>query len=60
MIKGVSEAAQSAVKLADLVKHRVKGLHQINKISNTTIVDEYEPLYEGLDRLFLSRDVTML
>ena len=60
VIKGVSNAVQSAVNLAELVKHRVKGLHQINKISNITIVDEFEPLYEGLDHLKHSRVVTML
>ena len=60
VIKGVSNAVQSAVNLAELIKHRVKGLHQINKISNVTIVDEYEPLVEGLDHLKFSRIVTML
>ena len=60
VIKGVSNAVQSAVQLAELIKHRVKGLHQINKISNITIVDEYEPLVEGLDQLKFSRIVTML
>ena len=60
VIKGVSNAVQSAVNLAELVKHRVKNLHQINKISNITIVDEYEPLVEGLDQLKFSRGVTML
>ena len=60
VIKGVSNAVQSAVNLAELIKHRVKGLHQINKISNITIVDEFEPLIEGLDHLKFSRVVTML
>ena len=60
VIKGVSNAVQSAVNLAELVKHRVKILHQVNKISNITIVDEYEPLVEGLDHLKFSRVVTML
>lgn len=60
VIKGVSNAVQSAVNLAELIKHRVKGLHQINKISNITIVDEFEPLVEGLDHLKFSRVVTML
>ena len=46
--------------MAELVKHRVKNLHQINKISNITIIDEYEPLVEGLDHLKFSRVVTML
>merc|ERR1712060_467288 len=36
------------------------GLHQLNKISHITIVDEYEPLEEGLDHLKFTRIVTML
>lgn len=60
VIKGVSNAVESAVKLAELVRHRVKGLHQVNKISFIEIVDEYEPLEEGLDKLSFKRIVTML
>ena len=60
VIKGVSNAVESAVKLAELIKHRIKGLHQSNKISHITIVDEYEPLEEGLDHLKFTRIVTML
>ena len=59
-IKGVSNAVESAVKLAELIKHRIKGLHQNNKISHITIIDEYEPLEEGLDHLKFTRIVTML
>ena len=46
--------------MAELVKHRVKNLHQINKIYSKTIVDEFEPLYEGLDQLKFSREVTFI
>jgi len=60
IIKGVSNAVETAVKLAELIKHRIKGLHQINKINHITIVDEYEPLEEGLDHLKFTRIVTML
>ena len=60
VIKGVSNAVEQAVKLAELIKHRIKGLHQINRISHITIVDEYEPLEEGLDELRFTRIVTML
>jgi hypothetical protein len=49
VIKGVSNAVESAVKLAELIKHRVEGLHQLNKIGHIVIVDEYEPIEEGLD-----------
>lgn len=60
IIKGVSNAVQSAVNLSELIKHRVKGLHQVNKICNIIITDEFEPLYEGLDKLSFQRIVTML
>ena len=46
--------------MAELVKLRVKNLHQINKIYSKTIVDEFEPLYEGLDQLKFSREVTFI
>ena len=38
----------------------MKGLHQINKITNFTIDEEYEPLEEGLDHLKLTRDGVMI
>ena len=60
VIKGISQAIESAVKLAELVKHKIAGIHQVNKILNVTIVDEYEPLEEGLDHLKFERVVTML
>ena len=60
VIKGVSNAMESAVKLAELIKHRVKRLYQSTTIENITIVDEYEPLEEGLDHLKFERNVTML
>jgi len=34
VIKGVSNAMESAVKLAELIKHRVKRLYQVNKIAS--------------------------
>jgi ribonuclease P/MRP protein subunit RPP25 len=60
VIRGVSNAMENAVKLAELIKHRVAKLHQVNEVSNVTIVDEYEPLEEGLDHLKFERNVTML
>ena len=51
---------ESGVKLAELIKHRVKGIYQTNEVDNIAIVDEYEPLEEGLDHLKFERVVTML
>ena len=60
VIKGVSNAMESVVKLAELIKHRVKNLYQLSEIQGLDIVDEYEPLEEGLDHLQFKRTVTML
>lgn len=32
IIKGISEAIETAVKLAELVKHKIKNIYQENKI----------------------------
>jgi DNA-binding protein len=55
VIKGVSNAMESAVKLAELIKHRVQGVYQENAITNIVIIDEFEPLEEGLDYLKFER-----
>ncbi len=51
VVKGVEKAMENALKLAELIKHRVRGLHQVTRVGNLELVDEYTPLYEGLDRL---------
>lgn len=60
VIKGISQAIESVVKLAELCKHKVAGLHQVNKILNVTIDDEYDRLEEGHDNQKGERLVTML
>jgi ribonuclease P/MRP protein subunit RPP25 len=60
VIKGVANAMENAVKLAELIKHRVGGLYQLNEIKTIEITDEFEPLEEGLDYLTFSRNSTML
>ena len=60
IIKGMAQAMETVVKLAELIKHRVKGVHQTTSIENVVFVDEYEPKEEGLDTLKFSRNVTML
>lgn len=60
IIKGVANAMENAVRLAEMIKHRVSGLYQVNKIGTIEIKDEWEPLEEGLDRLVFSRFSTML
>lgn len=50
-IKAAGNAIARGVLVAEIIRHRVPGLHQINKISRIDIVDEWEPLEEGLDKV---------
>lgn len=50
----------NVVKLAELIKHSFTGLYQFNSIETIEIIDEYEPLEEGLDHLVFKRFSTML
>jgi len=52
----LAEAAKAVTK-AEIVKRRFKGLHQITKVGSQEIVDEYEPLEEGLDKVTDTRSL---
>jgi ribonuclease P/MRP protein subunit RPP25 len=60
VIRGVASAMENVIRLAEVVKHRFAGLHQLNSIQTIEIVDEYEPLEEGLDHLIFKRYNTLL
>lgn len=47
VLKGMGAAVVKVVTVAEIVKRRIAGLHQITTLSSTKIVDEYEPLEEG-------------
>ncbi|XP_038568273.1 ribonuclease P protein subunit p25-like protein [Micropterus salmoides] len=53
--KGVSKA----ITCAEIVKRRVKGLHQLTKVMFSTVVEVWEPLEPaaGLDSLTVNRNV---
>ncbi|TNV79449.1 hypothetical protein FGO68_gene6301 [Halteria grandinella] len=46
------------VSVAEIIKYRVKGLHQVNKIGTQVFEDVFEPLEEGLDTLKFKRTVS--
>ena len=46
------------VTIAEIVKHRVAGLYQVNSVEMQTFEDEYKPKEEGLDNVKLERKVT--
>jgi len=60
VIKATGNALTKAVTLAEVIKRRFKGLHQITNIGSTEIVDEYEPLEEGLDKVTQTRNLPFL
>merc|ERR1719218_59885 len=57
VIKAQGNALTKAVTLAEVIKRRFKGLHQITNIGQHEIVDEYEPKEEGLDKVFQTRNI---
>jgi DNA-binding protein len=59
-VTGLDKAIEVVVQVAELIKHKVKGLYQLNTIQTLTIVDDYEPIEEGLDHLTFSRNSLML
>jgi ribonucleases P/MRP protein subunit RPP25 len=62
-LSSLGQAITKAVTIAEIVKHRVAGLHQVNEINTIVIDDEYEPLEEEkeqLDKMTVSRKLTCL
>merc|ERR1719392_568217 len=60
VIKATGNALTKAVTLAEVIKRRFKDLHQITSLGSTEIVDEYEPLEEGLDKVIDTRTVSVI
>ena len=60
ILSSLGEAITKSVTIAEIVKHRVPGLHQVNEISTIVIDDEYEPIEEGLTAMTLKRKLTCL
>merc|ERR1719502_1993214 len=60
IVKATGNALTTAVTLAEIIKRRFKGIHQITKIGSTDIVDEYEPLEEGLDKVTDTRSISFV
>jgi len=61
-LSSLGQAITKAVTIAEIVKHRIAGLHQINEINTIIIDDEYEPIEgeEELDKMTVSRKLTCL
>ena len=59
VLKATGVATKGACLVAEILKHRIFGLHQLNKIDTITVVDEYEPLEEGLDHIKIERKLAV-
>jgi len=60
LIKASGNAAKSACQIAEILRHRIKDLHQVSALKTITVVDEYEPREEGLDRVSVERKLAVL
>lgn len=60
MINGMASAIHKAVSVAEIVKHRVPGLHQITEISSEEVTDVYEPVKEEGENLTINRQVSTI
>jgi DNA-binding protein len=45
----MGRAINKTVTIAEILKRRIPGLHQITEIESTDIIDVWEPLEEGLE-----------
>jgi len=60
ILKATGIAVKGAVLVVEILKHRIKNLHQLNEVKSITVVDEYEPLEEGLDHVKIERTLAVL
>jgi len=60
VVKATGNAIARAVTLAEILKRRIPGLHQLTKCGSTTLTDVYEPLEEGLDKVTHERTVSFI
>ena len=59
-LTSTGNAIWKAITIAEIVKHRIKGIHQFNTIKTLPTIDEYKPLEEGLDVVKIERNLACL
>lgn len=60
ILKAMGRAINKTVTIAEIIKRRIAGLHQITSIGSIDITDSWEPLEEGLLPLETTRHVSMI
>ena len=59
-VNAVGQAVAKAVRIAEIVRHSVPSLHQLNRVSHVEVEDVYLPLEEGLEEVVLRRKIAVL
>ncbi|KAM3361209.1 ATP-dependent RNA helicase A-like isoform X2 [Capsicum annuum] len=59
-LKSMGRAISKTVMIAELIKRKIAGLHQITSIGSTDITDTWEPVEEGLLPLETTRHVSVI
>ncbi|XP_048754571.1 ribonuclease P protein subunit p25-like protein [Ostrea edulis] len=57
---GSGKAITKTVTCAEIMKRKIKDLHQITKLRNRRIEEYWEPNIEGLERLKVNRDISAI
>jgi len=60
VIRGTGRAIPAAVQTAEVIKRRIKGLHQQTTVGSQEMLDEWEPIKEGLEKISQTRTVCHL
>lgn len=60
VLKGMGRAIHKTVNIAEIIKRRVSGLHQITSLESNTLVDVFEPTMQGLSRKEIQRTVSSI
>ena len=60
IIKATGNAVVKCVLIAEILRHRIPDLHQINKISSTEVKDTWRPKEEGLDTITTTKTLAVL
>jgi len=58
--RAMGQAINTTVDVVEFVKRTIPGLHQINEINSSEITDVYEPIYEGLRTVKVTRRVARI
>ena len=59
-LTGMGNAVYNVVNVTEILKRRVKGLHQTTEISSQTLKDQYEAIEEGKEGLEVERKVSVI